>query len=107
MMYRNQCTAKEKLMNRINEVSFAVNDVLLYLDTHPCCEEAISFYQECEQERQKLLKEYAQCYGPLTVDAALESGGDTWKWVQQPFHGRRKEGADSLCGIMKKDCSIR
>ena len=32
-MYRNQCTAKEKLMNRINEVSFAVNDVLLYLDT--------------------------------------------------------------------------
>ena len=79
-MYRNQCTAKEKLMNRINEVSFAVNDVLLYLDTHPCCEEAISFYQECEQERQKLLKEYAQCYGPLTVDAALESGGDTWKW---------------------------
>ena len=85
MMYRNQCTAKEKLMNRINEVSFAVNDVLLYLDTHPCCEEAISFYQECEQERQKLLKEYAQCYGPLTVDAALESGGDTWKWVQQPF----------------------
>ena len=78
-------TAKEKLMNRINEVSFAVNDVLLYLDTHPCCEEAISFYQECEQERQKLLKEYAQCYGPLTVDAALESGGDTWKWVQQPF----------------------
>ena len=44
MMYRNQCTAKEKLMNRINEVSFAVNDVLLYLDTHPCCEEAISFY---------------------------------------------------------------
>ena len=85
MMYRNQCTAKDKLMNRINEVSFAVNDVLLYLDTHPCCEEAISFYQECEQERQKLLKEYAQCYGPLTVDAALESGGDTWKWVQQPF----------------------
>ena len=41
MMYRNQCTAKEKLMNRINEVSFAVNDVLLYLDTHPCCEEAM------------------------------------------------------------------
>ena len=65
MMYRNQCTAKEKLMNRINEVSFAVNDVLLYLDTHPCCEEAIS------------------------------------------FRGNRKEGADSLCGIMKKDCSIR
>ena len=107
MMYRNQCTAKEKLMNRINEVSFAVNDVLLYLDTHPCCEEAISFYQECEQERQKLLKEYAQCYGPLTVDAALESGGIHGNGCSSHSHGKRKEGADSLCGIMKKDCSIR
>ena len=84
--------AKEKLMNRINEVSFAVNDVLLYLDTHPCCEEAISFYQECEQERQKLLKEYAQCYGPLTVDDALESGGDTWKWAEQPFPWEQEGG---------------
>ena len=72
MMYHTQCTPREKLLNRINEVSFAVDDILLYLDTQPCCEEAISFYQECEQERQKLLKEYAQCYGPLTVDAALE-----------------------------------
>lgn len=108
MMYRNQCTAKEKLMNRINEVSFAVNDVLLYLDTHPCCEEAISFYQECEQERQKLLKEYAQCYGPLTVDAGT---GIWWGNMEMGAaahsHGKRKEGADSLCGIMKKDCSIR
>ena len=89
MMYRNQCTAKEKLMNRINEVSFAVNDVLLYLDTHPCCEEAISFYQECEQERQKLLKEYAQCYGPLTVDAALESGGEMGAAAIPMGNGRR------------------
>ena len=35
MMYRNQCTPRENLLNRINEVSFAVNDILLYLDTHP------------------------------------------------------------------------
>lgn len=83
---------KRKINEPYQRSQFCVNDVLLYLDTHPCCEEAISFYQECEQERQKLLKEYAQCYGPLTVDAALESGGDTWKWVQQPIpmgNGRR------------------
>ena len=98
MMYRNQCTAKEKLMNRINEVSFAVNDVLLYLDTHPCCEEAISFYQECEQERQKLLKEYALHWNLVGIHG---------NGCSSHSHGKRKEGADSLCGIMKKDCSIR
>ena len=85
MMCPNQCTPKEKLLQRINEVSFAVNDILLYLDTHPCCQEALAFYQECDKERQKLMKEYAQCYGPLTVDDALESGGDIWKWAEQPF----------------------
>lgn len=85
MMYRNKCTPRENLLNRINEVSFAVNDILLYLDTHPKCKEGFAFYQECDKERQKLMKEYSQCYGPLTIDDALESGGDTWKWAEQPF----------------------
>ena len=90
-MNRQNQDMQQKRMNQkelyewIMMLGFCAVDMMLYLDTHPCCEEAISFYQECEQERQKLLKEYAQCYGPLTVDAALESGGDTWKWVQQPF----------------------
>ena len=48
MMYRNQCTPRENLLNRINEVSFAVNDILLYLDTHPKCKEGLAFYQECD-----------------------------------------------------------
>ena len=85
MMYRNQCTPRENLLNRINEVSFAVNDILLYLDTHPKCKEGFAFYLECDKERQKLMKEYSQCYGPLTIDDALESGWDTWKWAEQPF----------------------
>lgn len=85
MMQRNSCTAREKLLNRINEVSFAVDDILLYLDTHPSCEKALAFYQECAEERKKLMKEYAQCYGPLTIDDAIESCDNAWKWAEQPF----------------------
>lgn len=92
MMCQNQCTPKEKLLHRINEVSFAVNDILLYLDTHPCCQEALSFYKECASERRKLMKEYAQCYGPLTVDDALETDGSTWKWMEQPFPWEQEGG---------------
>ena len=62
MMCPNQCTPKEKLLQRINEVSFAVNDILLYLDTHPCCQEALAFYQECAAERRKLMKEYPRIH---------------------------------------------
>ena len=74
MMYQNSSGSKAQLLQRINEVSFAVNDILLYLDTHPCCEKGMALYRE-----------YAQCYGPLTVDDALESDGNTWKWMEQPF----------------------
>lgn len=88
----NSCTPKDKLLNRINEVSFAVDDILLYLDTHPCDKEALAFYQDCAQERKKLMTEYAQCYGPLTIDDALESDNGTWKWVEQPFPWQMEGG---------------
>ncbi|MGN0360961.1 MAG: spore coat protein CotJB, partial [Hominisplanchenecus sp.] len=33
------------MLQYINEVSFAVNDISLYLDTHPCDQEAMEYYQ--------------------------------------------------------------
>lgn len=88
----NQHDAREKLLQRINEASFAVNDILLYLDTHPCCEEALAYYREHAEERKNLMKEYAKAYGPLTVDDALETDGSTWKWMEQPFPWEREGG---------------
>lgn len=35
---RSRC----QLLGEINEVSFAVNDLHLYLDTHPCDEKALT-----------------------------------------------------------------
>ena len=70
MMYQNSSGSKAQLLQKINEVSFAVNDILIYLDTHPCCEKGMALYREYAAERKKLMKEYAQCYGPLTVDDA-------------------------------------
>ena len=46
MMYQNSSGSKAQLLQRINEVSFAVNDILLYLDTHPCCEKGMALYRE-------------------------------------------------------------
>ena len=34
MMYQNSLSPRQQLLNRITEVSFAVDDILLYLDTH-------------------------------------------------------------------------
>lgn len=84
-MNPNQTCNREQLLCKINEVSFTVNDILLFLDTHPDDENALAFYEKYASERRKLMKEYSELYGPLTVDDALKSSLECWKWAQQPW----------------------
>lgn len=72
----NPSMTKAGLLKRLNEVSFAVNDIHLFLDTHPCDEKALAFFQEVSEERNRLLKEYASSFGPLTIDTAACSRED-------------------------------
>ena len=65
--------------------SFAVDDVKLFLDTHPNCPEALEFFDEFKKQRVQALKEYAKYYGPLTVDTAVPSCSDRWNWINEPW----------------------
>ncbi|HJB30174.1 MAG TPA: spore coat protein CotJB [Candidatus Blautia faecavium] len=91
MTCRQPQSKRQQLLSRINEVSFAVDDILLYLDTHPTDEKALAFANTHMAERQKLMAEYEQSYGPLTPkDPACPM--DSWKWAQQPFPWEREGG---------------
>lgn len=37
----SECPCRKELLNQINEASFAVDDVKLYLNTHPWDDEAL------------------------------------------------------------------
>ncbi len=76
---------REDLLNQIYEASFAVDDVKLYLDTHPWDDEALVYFQEYSRRRNEALKEYAKHYGPLTVDTVVYSGDDRWNWIDEPW----------------------
>ena len=76
---------RQELLNHINQASFAVDDVKLYLDTHPCDTDALSFFREYSRQRNELLKEYAKVYGPLTIDTADISCRDRLDWVNEPW----------------------
>ena len=91
-MRRNQLSPRCSFLQQINEVSFAVNDMLLYLDTHPDDERALAFFTEVSDRRNQLLTEYARDYGPLTIDTVAKTCEGLWKWSQQPFPWER-EGA--------------
>ena len=63
----------------------AVYDMLLYLDTHPCDEAALSYFMEHKNRRVAALKEYAKYYGPLTIDTADDEASESFLWVETPW----------------------
>lgn len=81
----NQTRSRRELLNHINQVSFAVDDAKLYLDTHPDDQEALAFFENYSRQRNMALKEYAAAYGPLTVDTADCSRSRNWNWINEPW----------------------
>lgn len=88
----NRDNSRAQLLREINEVSFAVNDILLYLDTHPCDENALEYFRKMSEKRRELMKEYAKAYGPLIVDDAVYSDSSTWQWMEQPWPWEQEGG---------------
>ena len=82
---RNSQMNRRQLMNHINQVSFAVDDVKLNLDTHPCDTEALEYFHKMSRQRNEALKEYAAAYGPLTIDTAKDSCTERWNWINEPW----------------------
>lgn len=92
MLNQESCPSKSILLKTLNEVSFAISDILLYLDTHPFDKEALCFFHENEQRRKELMKLYTRFYGPLTIDYMADSDSDKWLWEQQPFPWEKEGG---------------
>lgn len=59
---------RNQLLQQINEASFVVNDLNLYLDTHPLDQEALDAFGQAMNQRKQLLESYAKEYEPLTMN---------------------------------------
>lgn len=75
--------SKEKLMDIITKASFAMDDVKLFLDTHPNCMEALEYYHKAKEMREKAWEMYTDNFGPLSAyDVANK---DCWDWNKGPM----------------------
>lgn len=74
---------KHELFNKINEFSFMLDDLTLYLNTHPKCDDAIDAYNHYKHLRNKLIAEYTMQYGPISkYDVNVDN---YWVWINQPW----------------------
>ena len=76
-------TSIKALLDEISQVGFAVDEMTLYLDTHPYETEAIDYLTYYVRRKNQLMKEYAYQYGPLTIDTADPCSH--WNWATEPW----------------------
>ena len=70
---------KCEMMKKIQEMSFAIVDLNLFLDTHPDCEQALELFKKLAASLKSLKADYQMKYGPIY---ATESSNQTpFSWV--------------------------
>lgn len=75
---------QKHLLMQVNEAGFALDDVVLFLDTHPDCQQALAYYHKVRDMKKALMQEYAELYGPLTKDQ-VRPDAKCFTWVDAPW----------------------
>jgi len=101
---------RNSLLKQLGEVSFFLDDLRLYLDTHPTDQNALETYKQYYPQRKQLLKQYADEFEPLTCDCicpdtngsdaskTLYPGQPHWTWSDGPVPWDRE--ANSFASAM-------
>jgi len=65
--------AKEKMLLQIQKTGFVLDDLRLYMDTHPENQEGLKFLKETIKRKKELMREFAVQFYPLTPDCMADS----------------------------------
>lgn len=73
-----------ELLEQIRALMFVVNDLALYLDTHPCDMRALNAHREYSEKLINLKNMYQAQYGPLSIYNPVNSWENLintpWPW---------------------------
>lgn len=74
---------RDQLFHTVTETSFALDEAIQFLDTHPNNQEALDYYHHYQKKYKKALNEYQECYGPINQKDVAEE--NYWTWVETPW----------------------
>lgn len=75
---------RQELLQHIGKISFFMDDLRIFLDTHPDCSEALERFNELAGKRSELICRFEKMYGPMNFynDNVC---GEHWRWVDAPW----------------------
>ena len=75
--------SEQQLLLWLSQVSFAMFDATLYLNTHPTDNCALEYFQTMRNKRKAAMDIYARKFGPLLLDNSGD--GCNWDWGAMPL----------------------
>ena len=79
------CCEREEMLQQIRCYDFAINELALYLDTHPDDDKALCLHRKYAKEAKELKDKYQKVYGPLTINYPCNK----WRWLEEPWPWER------------------
>lgn len=81
---------REETMKKIQEISFFLDDMRLFMDTHPENTNGLELLKSALKTRKELLKEFALHFYPLTMDCMAdiyenEPSSSCYCWQEGPM----------------------
>lgn len=72
---------RAEMLKEIKCLAFAIQELALYLDTHPDDEKALCLHNKYCREYRDLTDKYQKVYGPLTINYPCNK----WRWLEEPW----------------------
>ncbi len=75
---------QQEMLKQLQEISFTLVELNLYLDTHPDCTQALELYNTYFSQQHALREEYEKNYGPL-LNFGNMPAGENFNWINSPW----------------------
>lgn len=81
-------TDREILLKKLSSYQFMMDDLQLYLDTHPNDTQTLAKIKELTEMFEPLRKTFEAKYGPLFND---DTQKNKWTWINSPWPWENEE----------------
>ncbi|WP_416327702.1 spore coat protein CotJB [[Eubacterium] hominis] len=73
---------ESQLKKEIQMYDFALQEAILYLNSHPKDKQAMMYYKKFQHLYQQAVEEYERCFTPLTNRT---NDSDDWQYINGPW----------------------
>ncbi|MEE1279373.1 MAG: spore coat protein CotJB [Oscillospiraceae bacterium] len=74
---------RQKMLKRVQMFDFILDELNLYLDTHPTDQNALDYFAQYQYLKNDAANQYEARFGPLRAEDFV--GSDKFTWIKGPW----------------------